>query len=91
MEEAVLESIRATLEDEKAAVERQLADYGVAIEGDKVELPLDEGGFADSAQATAERSEMLSLVDGLQNQRAEIVTALRRLQAVGRLVTTGHA
>ena len=69
--------LRAALVEERALVERQLAELGER-EGDEVEISSDEG-FADSAQATAERSELLSLIDQLHQTRAEIDDALRRM------------
>jgi DnaK suppressor protein len=79
MVEARYESIKGSLEDERAAVERQLAEHNLAPEGDTVEVDVDEG-FADSAQATTERSEFLALVEQLRSHRAEIVAALERLE-----------
>src|SRR5438552_14641532 len=79
MERARLEAIKDALEQEKLSVERQLSDHGAAVGGERVTLPVDEGGFADSAQATAERSELLSMVEGLQANYTEIVAALDRM------------
>jgi RNA polymerase-binding protein DksA len=77
MDEATLARIKQQLESERATVEKRLADQGATIEGDQVDMP--QGGFADSAQVTAERSELLSLVEGLQKTHAEIVGALGRI------------
>jgi DnaK suppressor protein len=71
-------AIRQTLEQEKASVERQLEEHGVSPSDDTVELDVDEG-FADSAQATAERSELLGMIEQLRSQRAEVVAALERM------------
>lgn len=78
MAEATLEKIRAALEDELQGVERQLRDQGIEPAGDQVSVSVDEG-FADSAQATAERGEFLALVDQLRSHRAEVLAALRRM------------
>jgi RNA polymerase-binding transcription factor DksA len=60
-------------------VEHQLQDYGASFDPNgSVELQ-GEGGFADSAQATAGRSEILSLVEQLRTSHSEIVDALRRI------------
>jgi RNA polymerase-binding transcription factor len=77
MEASQLQQIRATLETELAAVERQLAEHGAAFDGE-VEVSVDEG-FADSAAATTERSELISLVEELQGRRSETVAALARI------------
>lgn len=78
MAEATLEKIRAALEEELHSVERQLRDQGIEPGGDQVSVSVDEG-FADSAQATAERGEFLALVDQLRSHRAEVLAALRRM------------
>ncbi len=78
MDKSRLEEIRGILEEERASVEKQLAEHGAAIDGDSVELSVDEG-FADSAAATTERSELISLVEELQSRRSEVTAALERL------------
>jgi DnaK suppressor protein len=78
MDQEKLEGIRATLDDEKASVERQLAEYGAAPGGDRIDVAM-ENGFADSAQATAERSEVVAIVEQLQAAHREVSDALRRI------------
>jgi RNA polymerase-binding transcription factor len=78
MEQAELERIRKALSAELAAIDRQLADYGGGVDSDGLEVSMDEG-FADSAQVTAERSELLSLANQQKEARDEIVAALRRI------------
>lgn len=68
--------LRERLETEKQSLDRQLADYGASGEG--IDVALGEG-FADSGQATAERTEALGIVESIRNQRSEIVAALGRL------------
>jgi DnaK suppressor protein len=79
LEKNKLNEIRGILEEERAGVEKQLAEHGAAIDGDSVELSVNEG-FADSAAATTERSELLSLVEELQSRRNEIAAALERIE-----------
>jgi DnaK suppressor protein len=78
MDQGKLEGIRAALEDEKASVERQLAEYGAAPGGDRIDVAM-ENGFADSAQATAERSEVVATVEQLHASHREVSDALRRI------------
>lgn len=74
------EHIRAALEEEKVSLERQLEEHGVNPERGGVEVSVDEG-FADSAQATAERSELLGLIRQLRDHHAEVLAALQHLAA----------
>jgi DnaK suppressor protein len=74
------ESIRARLEDERVSAERQLADHGGVDEGNGVSVSMNEG-FADSAQATAERSQLLSMIEQLRSHHREVVGALERIDA----------
>ena len=78
MDQDKLEGFRATLGAELALVDRQLADHGVAEDG--VEVGLDDG-FADSAQASAERSEIVGAIQQLVAHRAEVTSALERIDA----------
>jgi RNA polymerase-binding protein DksA len=81
MDADALATARRRLEDEKAALERQLTEHGATIvgEGLEVQVSVDEG-FADSAQATAERSELLAIVDQLRTAYGDVVKALERIE-----------
>lgn len=72
------EGARKALLEEKTSVERQMEENNVAPEGEEVEVSVDEG-FADSAQATTERSEFLALADQLRSHHSEVLSALARL------------
>jgi DnaK suppressor protein len=74
-----LEAIRGNLIEEQAAVEHQLVELGAPVGDDGVNFDSNEG-FADSAQATAERSQMLSMIEKLRDQHSEIVDALSRIE-----------
>jgi DnaK suppressor protein len=78
--DTTLESIRARLEDERTTLERQLAEHGAVDEGNGVNVSMNEG-FADSAQATAERSQLLSMIEQLRSHHREVVGALDRIDA----------
>jgi DnaK suppressor protein len=69
--------LKRRLEEEKQNLDRQLADYGAS--GDGIDVAVGEG-FADSGQATAERTETLGIVETLRSQLAEVVAALDRLE-----------
>jgi DnaK suppressor protein len=72
MDTARLKEIRAHLEDERVSLERQLAAQGLRV------VDVDEG-FADSAQATAERSEIIAVEEQHVSLHREIVAALARI------------
>jgi DnaK suppressor protein len=78
MDQQRLEAIRAELEEIKTSVERQLAEHGAPAGEDNVNLDVNEG-FADSAQATTERAQLISLIEQLRAQHADVTKALRRL------------
>ena len=81
MDERDYGSLRTALEQELTSIDLQLTDHGVTgRDRDSVEVGVDEG-FADSAQATAERSEMLGIIDQLQANRREVADALARFAA----------
>ena len=69
---------RARLQEELKSLEQQLKEHGVDPEGEGIEVDVDEG-FADSAQATTERSELLALIEQLGATREEVRAALKRL------------
>jgi RNA polymerase-binding protein DksA len=78
MEQRNMQSLYERLKSERTALEQQLSDLGATVSGDRVDMSVDEG-FADSAAATAERSEMLSLVDQLSSTYSDVVDALRKI------------
>lgn len=78
MEQAQLEGLRKALEEERDSVQRTLAEYG-AIAGEEGIDVEGNDGFADSGQATAERSQVVAMVEGLQASWKELARALRRM------------
>ena len=76
-----LDDARARLEAEKEAVDKQLLDHGVELEGDESINVEDHEGFADSAQVTAERSQQITLVEQLRVRRSDILDALEKISA----------
>ena len=73
MNAAKLEEIKTHLEEERVSLERLLKQQGLG------EVDVDEG-FADSAQATAERSELIAVEEQHESLHKEIVAALARIE-----------
>jgi DnaK suppressor protein len=73
MDTAQLEEIKARLEAEREVLERELAQEGLG------RVDVDEG-FADSGQATAERSELIAAEEQHESVHRSIVEALARIE-----------
>lgn len=68
-----------SLQEERARLVHQLEELGAAESGD-LNVDLDFGGsFADAAAVTAERTEVLGLVESLRSQIVDIDRALRHI------------
>ena len=76
-EEALL-AAHQHLETELGEIEKELSELGAEPDG-SIQVSLDEG-FADAAQATSERANVLSLVEGLRNRLQDVRSALGRLE-----------
>lgn len=75
------ESAERTLRKEREQLVHQLDELGAAESGD-LRSDIDFGGsFADAAAVTAERTEILGLVESLKNQLDAVDTALSRIEA----------
>ena len=79
MDRKQLDDARTRLEAEREAVDKQLLDHGVELEGDESINVEDHEGFADSAQVTADRSQQITLVEQLRVRRADILAALQKI------------
>ncbi len=74
-------AVRAALDDEKAKLIHQLEELGANPDGDlRTDLDLGEG-FADAAAITAERSEILGLIERMVEELRSVEVALARLNA----------
>ncbi|HWB71929.1 MAG TPA: TraR/DksA C4-type zinc finger protein [Egibacteraceae bacterium] len=72
--------LRKELENERASVVDELRGYGADPDSEKVErIPGIDANFADSAAASAERSEMLAFIDKARERLAEVDAALERM------------
>lgn len=80
MDDKTLDAIRTKLESERVSTERQLKEHGAEIDGGGIEVGFDEG-FADSAQATAERAQVFALVEQILAHREAILAALARIES----------
>ena len=78
-----LDNARAekALREERKHLVHQLDELGAAETGD-LKADLDFGGsFADAAAVTAERTEVLGLVESLKSQLDDVDTALAHIEA----------
>lgn len=67
------------LHEERASAIAELERHGADPDSDRVE-PIDvDDNFADSAAATAERSEVLALIDSARERLAEVDAALQKM------------
>lgn len=80
MEQQTLDRLRRELEEERAQHLELLDDYGADPYGDEVkDLQIGNDGFADSAQATEERSELLGQIDVARRRVQQIDQALEQM------------
>lgn len=71
--------VRETLETERVHLVHQLDELGASESGD-LRPDIDFGGsFADAASVTAERTEVIGLVDSIKAQLTDVDAALKRL------------
>jgi DnaK suppressor protein len=77
MPEATQSVVRAQLEEERDRLRAKLDEMGF---GDDGALPFD-GGFADSSQVTAERSEIEAVAASLSDTLHETEDALAKMDA----------
>jgi DnaK suppressor protein len=80
---ATEDRLRRVLEEEREALRSQLVDHGADPDSDAVPGVHFDHGFADSAQATAERARLLSLIEGLRQNLTDVERALEKLRAGG--------
>lgn len=76
-----IESAEKALKKEREQLVHQLDELGAAESGD-LRSDIDFGGsFADAASVTAERTEVLGLVESLKGQLDDVDTALAHIEA----------
>lgn len=76
-----IERAKQALQKEREQLVHQLDELGAAESGD-LRSDIDFGGsFADAASVTAERTEVLGLVESLKGQLDDVDTALAHIEA----------
>lgn len=88
-----IEAAVAVLKDERIKLVKQLAELGATEQGE-LTGDVDYGdGFADAAAATAERSEVLGIVENLHGMLEDVDRALGKAEAgtYGRCDRCGNA
>jgi DnaK suppressor protein len=80
MDASRLADIRAELEHDRSQQLELLEEHGADPYSDEVrDLQIANDGFADSAQATEERSELLAVIEGARQRLHAIEAALHRI------------
>lgn len=81
VDQQTMDRLEEALREERDSLRDQLRDHGADPDRpDELEISLDEG-FADSAQATAERARLLSLIEGLRQNLEDVDRALRKIES----------
>jgi DnaK suppressor protein len=75
-----LDRLRKEIEEERASAIAELERYGADPESERVQ-PIEgiDDNFADSAAATAERSEILAFIDSARDRLADVEAALAKM------------
>lgn len=80
MDQATVTRLGDQLRDERDKHLELLEDHGADPYGDEVKhLDIGNDGFADSAQATEERAELLGHIESARHRVQQIDTALRQM------------
>ena len=81
MDNATIEKLRAELDEDRAGHLEFLDEHGADPYGEEVrDLEVGNDGFADSAQATEERSEVLGQIEASRQRVHLIDEALERME-----------
>lgn len=80
MDQETRERLQNALKDERAQHMELLDEYEADPYGDEVKnLDIGNDGFADSAQATEERSELLGQIDAARHRVQQVDAALEQI------------
>ena len=80
VEQELIERMRAALTEQRAQLRREIAEQGADPDGDDVSF-VDDAGFSDRSHSTQERSRLISVVEALRANLAEVERALGRIDA----------
>ncbi|HEX9889316.1 MAG TPA: TraR/DksA C4-type zinc finger protein [Nitriliruptorales bacterium] len=82
MDQATLDRLRKQLQEDREQQLELLGEHGADPYGEEVrDLQVGNDGFADSGQATEERSEVLGQIDTARVRLHQVDTALERIDA----------
>jgi DnaK suppressor protein len=80
MDETTLGALRAELQEDRATQVGFLREHGADLYGDEVkDMHVGNDGFADAAQATEERSELLGQIEAARDRLQLIDDALAKM------------
>lgn len=80
IEEEFVERMRGALTEQRAHLRREIADQGADPDSDEVSF-VDDAGFSDRSHSTQERSRLISVVEALRSNLADVDRALGRIDA----------
>ena len=92
MESIDIEKAESTLKEERVTIVHQMKELGATESGDLTGDINYGDGFSDAGAATAERTEVIGLVDALKGQLDDIDAALEQIEegTYGTCVTCGQ-
>ena len=79
-EEELVERMRPALIEQRAQLRREIAEQGADPDSDEVSF-VDDAGFSDRSHSTQERSRLISVVESLRTNLADVERALERINA----------
>lgn len=80
VEEDLVERMRRALIEQRAQVRREIVEQGADPDSDEVSF-VDDAGFSDRSHSTQERSRLISVVETLRSNLADVERALERIEA----------
>lgn len=80
VEEELVERMRQALTERRAHLRREIEEQGADPDGDEVSF-VDDAGFSDRSHSTQERSRLISVVETLRTNLADVERALELIDA----------
>jgi len=78
LDEAMVARLRAALEEQRENLRKEIVEQGADPDSDDAAIDV-ERGFADSAQSTAERARLISVVKALRTNLRDVERALAKM------------